>query len=368
LPKPISLIINGRFLTQPATGVQRYAHELVLAFDQLLESGQIDPSRYSIKLVTPPNLKNPPHYKFIELIKVGYFNGNLWEQISLPLYSRHQILFNPCNIGPILGGQQQAITFHDASVFAVPEAYTFLFRLKYKLIIGIMGKMASIIFTDSQFSLNELIHYCSISPEKIIVIYAGVDHILRFSSENTILDRFGLGHRPYILAVGSNSSHKNLGVLQEALKFVEDVNFDVVIAGGNYSNVFRKIGNDYPKSFKQVGYVRDEELRSLYEHATCFFYPSKYEGFGLPPLEAMACGSPVITSNTSALPEICGSAALYCNPEDPFDIAQKIQMVMGNKALQSSLAEKGRMHSSNFKWQKTAEQIWKNLSQTFHLE
>ena len=358
----IEIVINARFLTQPMTGVQRYAYELVRAFDQMMLEGEIDPTIYSIVLAAPPDLKNDPEFKYVKLKKVGRLKGNLWEQISLPLYSRNKLLFNPCNTGPVLGGRHQIVTIHDASVFTYPQAYTFLFRLKYKLIINIMCRMAATIITVSKFSRNEISYYCGRSPDKIVVIPEGSDHILRYNGDDFIFERFKIGQRPYIFAASSQSVHKNHGIILKAVDLLGEVNFDVVIAGGTYSSIFNKKKNNYPLFFKQVGYVSNEELRSLYGHATCFIFPSLYEGFGLPPLEAMACGCPVIVSDVASMPEVCGNGALYFNPNDPVDLSIIIKRLISDHSLQNELKNKGLDRVKGFLWKASARKIWQVIT------
>lgn len=364
----IEIVINGRFLTQPMTGVQRYAYELVRAFDRMLAEGEIDPAVYSLILAVPPDLNTAPDYQFVKLSRVGRLKGNLWEQVSLPLFARKRVLFNPCNIGPVLGGRRQAISIHDASVFAFPNTYTFLFRLKYRLIISVFGRIAPVIFTDSMFSKSELIHYCKMQGEKIKPLSLGHEHILTEPGDSRILEKHNLGKRPYLLSVSSNSPHKNFDGIMDAIQQLLPIDFDVAFTGGSFSKVFKSSNLPFSEHVTSLGYVTDRELRALYENATCFIYPSFYEGFGLPPLEAMACGCPVISSSSASLPEVCGDAVVYCNPADSGDIAQKIAQVMGNPSLQATLREKGYQQIVHFRWGNTAHQMWNELKRVFWKE
>lgn len=359
----IEIVINGRFLTQPMTGVQRYAYEVTRAFDQMMASGEIDSTIYSLVLATPPNLDQYPDFKYIKVKQVGRLKGNLWEQVSLPIYARNKLLFNPCNTGPILSGSHQITTIHDASVFAVPQAYSSLFRLKYKLIIKFMCKATPQIITVSQFSRNEISHYCGIPSDKITVIPEGCDHILRYNEDCSILERYDLGKRPFIIAVSSNSIHKNFNIILKALSLIgeSEINFDVVIIGGEYKKVFKKTQYHFPEYIKQVGYISDEALRCLYKNAACLIYPSFYEGFGLPPLEAMACGCPVIVSNAASLAEVCGDAALYFEPRDPNYLANQVRKLMDDPILRKELCLKGFHQGRKFQWVNAAKEIRKLL-------
>jgi glycosyltransferase involved in cell wall biosynthesis len=352
------VIINGRFLTQDITGVQRYALELIRHLDQFLIEGRINPEEYSIILAVPQNTRNVPKYQSIQVKRIGKLQNNLWEQISLPLFARNKILFSPCNIAPVFGGDKQLLTIHDASVFGYPKAYTAMFLLKYRFIINTMGKLARVIITDSKFSKSELVKFCNISAEKIIVVPLGHEHILDTGADEQILQKNNLGRRPYLFTVGSQSAHKNLKGVMLAANKIGEKDFDIVFAGGTFSNVFRNVNSSLDPSHFNLGYVNDHELRALYEHAACFIYASFYEGFGLPPLEAMACGCPVIASDIPALREVCGDAAVYCDPDNPDDIAKIILKVMQNQDIMNRMKLSGLAQAQKFCWEYTTIQIW----------
>jgi glycosyltransferase involved in cell wall biosynthesis len=152
------------------------------------------------------------------------------------------------------------------------------------------------------------------------------------------------------------SPHKNFRALVEAVALLGEVDFDVIIAGGTNPGIFKSTGIQLPENVKHVGYVSDDELKSLYSSAACFIYPSLYEGFGLPPLEAMSNGCPVIVSRAGALPEVCGDAALYCDPRNPQDIADKIKIMMSDTKLREELRAKGLLHSKRYTWEKCARE------------
>lgn len=352
------VIINGRFLTQDITGVQRYAHELMRHLDQLLVEGRINSEQVSIIIAVPPNTRDIPNYQRIKVKCIGHLQNNFWEQISLPLFARNKILFSPCNIAPVFGGNRQLLTIHDASVFGYTKAYTPMFLLKYRFILKTMGMIARIIITDSKFSKNELIKYCKISAGKIVVVPLGYEHILKIAADEHVLKKNHLGDRPYLFTVGSQSAHKNLQGVIFATNKIENKDFDIVVAGGTFSNVFRNMDSFVDPFHINLGYVNDQELRALYEHAACFIYASFYEGFGLPPLEAMACGCPVIASDIPALREVCGDAAVYCDPHNSDDIAQKIMEVMQNADLLSTMKDAGFAQAQHFCWEYTTTQIW----------
>ena len=354
--------INGRFLTQPATGVQRFASELLNALDLVLENKQIGTE---VICLIPNKAENIllPKWKNICIQKCGRLNGNLWEQLELSFYARRGLLIDLCNIGPILH-LNQIVVFHDASVFAVPQTYSLAFKMKYRFIMGVLSHTARRILTVSQFSKKELARYLKLNEERITVISEGCEHILKTSREDSILNDRRLPHTPFLFAVGSAGLHKNLTNVIKAIEANGDHSIPLVIAGGSFSKVFKNAKNFDSKNIVPIGYVTDGTLRTLYSLAVGFIFPSVYEGFGLPPLEAMACGCPVICSNRASMPEICGDAALYFDPLNIADIQFQIQRLANDPLLQETLRQKGFLRAQQFTWEGTA-QSFLNILETF---
>jgi len=356
------IYINGRFLDQPITGVQRYSYELFNALDPQLD-GYIDWIDAALCCLTSKKTTHQPDWKNIPTQKRGRMSGNLWEQIDLPLLVGPRLLFSPGNIAPYLG-RNQVVTIHDASVFATPYAYSFPFRLKYTTIINRLGRTSLKILTDSEFSKFELNRYCKIPLEKIEVIYLGGNHIVRHPPDESIYTRFQFGERPFFLAVGSNSLHKNFATALQAFSNAGFKDVDFVITGGDFSKVFRESNDRLPENVIKTGYISDQELRALYNRAVGLVYPSFYEGFGLPPLEAMTCGCPVICSNAASLPEVYGDAALSCDPHDTSSFTKHMKALLADSSLREELREKGLRRSGQFTWEVTAEKTWNILRKT----
>lgn len=350
------IFINGRFLTQPVTGVQRYATEVVKALDNLFETDKVNKEEYELIILAPKNIINDLSLKHIEIKKIGNFNGHFWEQTELPFYVKNSILINLCNAGPILK-RNQATVIHDMAVFAYSLNFSFIFKIWYKILISLQGKFSRQIITVSNFSKEELIKYLSIDKQKINVIYEGKEHFINKNVNTSILNKYELDLKPYIFAVSSLNPNKNFKAIVEATKLLETEELNIVIAGGTDPKVFSGNGITLPGNVKYLGYISDEELKALYESAFCFIYPSFYEGFGLPPLEAMSVGCPVIASDRASLPEVIGDAALYCDPSDPKTIANKIETLIRNNNLRNELIDKGRMQSEKYSWGDTAQKI-----------
>ncbi len=285
--------------------------------------------------------------------EVGVNRGNLWEQIDLPLYLKGGFLFSPANTGPFLY-QNQAVTFHDASIFAIPHAYSFLFRLKYKLIFRSLSRLAKVIFTDSKFSQTELSRYLKQPSEKFKVIHLAGDHIDRIPPDTRILSKHDLSKDRYVFIVGNQSPHKNLATVRDAVELINS-DIKVIFAGGQDQKVFnnKTVYNDTPENII-LGYITDEELKALYLNALGYVFPSYYEGFGLPLLEAMHCGCPVLCARAASLPEIAGEAALFFDPMNAGEIAKAIDRIFSDEQLRNDIIQKGYERAREFDWQTTA--------------
>ncbi len=340
------IYINGRFLTQQTTGVQRFAREILRAVDTLLASER-SARKHSLALLTPPGATPPAGLREIESRPVGRLQGQAWEQLDLPRYTRDGFSLNLCNTAP-LRGSSTIVTIHDAGVFAIPEAYSRPFRTWYRLLHPQLGRRAVHMLTVSEFSRAELSRYLGIAGDRFTVIPNGGEHILRDPADKGILRRLGLSRR-YVLAVSSHSAHKNFAGIQAAVQHMRGQDFTLVFAGGANSRIFNP--GEAPAGESVVtGRVTDAELRALYENAECFVYPSFYEGFGLPPLEAMTCGCPVVVSRAASLPEVCGNAAVYCDPNDPADIGRALDEVLQSAELRSDLRRRGEERAAQFTW------------------
>jgi glycosyltransferase involved in cell wall biosynthesis len=260
-----------------------------------------------------------------------------------------------------LGHPAQVVTIHDASVFAVPGSYTFPFRLWYRFLHPRLGRRAAAVLTDSEFSRQELARLASIPSQKVHVVPLGSEHVHDVPPDFTIVERLNL-RRPIVLTVGSHNPHKNLGAFVRAAKFLADLDCDFVVAGSVNPRVFQGPRANLAESVRVTGYLSDACLRGLYERAACFVYPSRYEGFGLPPLEAMACGCPVVVSRAASLPEVCGDAALYFAPDDPAEIAECIALVLRDRVLARRLADHGRARAGLFTWDRAASALLQALA------
>jgi glycosyltransferase involved in cell wall biosynthesis len=343
------MLINGRFLTRPATGVDRFAQELLRAL-MLQDAGRaarvVIPGAATLVGPVPTGLP---------LERAGSGGGQCWEQLSLPRLAREEPLINLCNTAPLLR-ENQLVVVHDAATLANPQNFSLAFRSWYRLMLGALTRRTRVLASVSRFSANELTRFFGVRPRGVEVIGEGGEHILREPADNSVIEKFNLTGRRFVLALGSASPNKNLAAIVKAMHLLDDPDLLLVAAGGGNSRVFSQARVSDPR-LVATGYVTDAQVRALYEHAACFAFPSFYEGFGLPPLEAMCCGCPVVVSDRASLPEVCGDAALYCDPADPATLAAQLRRVLGSAAAREDLRAAGHERAALFTWDKAAQQF-----------
>ena len=342
-----TVYINGRFLSQRLTGVQRYAHETLRALDALVASGvgEVD---YRFEVLAPPNALDPT-LGSIRFRRVGRLSGNAWEQLVLPWETRGALLLSFGPTGPLVK-RYQVVTVHDASVCAVPDAFSFLFRTWYRLLLPRLVRRSPLTLTVSRFSQRELTRHFGADATRVRVSGEGFEHVLRVPADPSVREAHGLRPGHYVLAVGSMTPHKNFAVVARAAARLVGTPLDVAVAGAVDARVFGRHVQAESSRMKLLGYVTDAQLRALYEGAAAFVYPSLYEGFGIPPLEAMALGCPVIASNAAAIPEACGDAPLYFAPHDDAALARLMQQVVERKDERDALVARGRAQLARHGW------------------
>jgi glycosyltransferase involved in cell wall biosynthesis len=342
--------------------VDRFAYELLRAWWPLYAEGR------SMAVAMPKRDASTEERDLNDLgpgirTTYGHLKGHLWEQVELPLHSGDGVLLNLCNSGPI-ALQRQVAVLHDVGVLATPASYSFAYRTWHRFLISALMKRAGVIATVSKFSADDITHFFGKRKQGIELIYEGGEHILREKADPRVLERLNLQDQGYVLVVGSLSPNKNLLNVVRAAELIQDLGVAIVAAGGSNTRVFADVPGGIGR-LVSAGYVSNGELRALYESAACFLFPSFYEGFGLPPLEAMHCGCPVVVSNRASMPEICGDAAVYCEPSDPTDIAKQLRRVLESDSLRQEMREHGYLRAQQFSWTLAAKQLEEILSFNF---
>lgn len=345
-----AVAINGRFLARPVTGVERFAGEMLRALDALAAACD---TRF--ELLRPPG-SAPPGLDHIGDRQVGRLSGHAWEQIELPFYARHRTLLNLCNTAP-LSAPRQWVVIHDAAVFSAPHGYTFAFRSWYRFLFRRLARSSTRMATVSHFSATELERHLGIPRAQIVVLGNSVEHVGRTVPDAGMCDRLGLGDTPFILSVASRNPNKNTGRLVEAFRRIQRRNLSLVLVGGSNARVFSEAAAVEDARIIHTGYVSDAELAGLMREATLFAFPSIYEGFGIPPLEAMWFGCAVAVADIPALRETCGPAAAYFDPGDVDALSVVLQRLMDSPAERAELAARGLVRARERSWQQLASQL-----------
>jgi glycosyltransferase involved in cell wall biosynthesis len=362
----VPVYINGRFLGRRPTGVDRFAAELMRGVDQLLGERLPTPSPRRWLLIAPPgsDLRAVSGLRNIEVVTAGRGTGAAWEQLCLPLLARDGLLLNLCNTAPMFK-RKQLVVIHDAGAFRNPQSYSRPFRAWYSLLHPWLGRHALSIGTVSQFSRRELAACIGVAVDRIALLSEGAEHSVRSAADLRILARCGLDRRPFFLAVGSRAPHKNFALLSRVHALLERPQFDIVVVGGSDARVYAKASREAMSegSVRHLGFISDAELRALYQSASGFLFPSCYEGFGLPPLEAMACGCPVIASSAASIPEVLGNAAMLVDPTDPNAWKQAMLELASNTGLAAAMRAAGREHAARYTWRAAAQRLFAWLSQ-----
>lgn len=351
------LVLNGRFLGRPVTGVERVALELTRAMRMALAQRGDRDIDVLIPSVTPlADAVMPLGDPAPAVHRLGRRSGHAWEQVDLLRARSDAWLLSLCNVGPMLR-RQQAVVIHDTLFIDHPESFSRAFRWWYRLAISALGRRAGAVFTVSEFSKASLERHGLVPVGKAHVLRLGVDHLQDGMCDTRILQQIGVRPRGYILAIGSLARHKNLAMLIDAFRAADLPDIDLVVAGGGNSRVFQHAGLGGGDNIRYTGRISDTALRGLYANAIAFACPSISEGFGLPPLEAMTFGCPVIATTGGAVPEVCGDAAIYADPYDMDAWVSALRRIAEDAALRDFLSLRSKERVSRFTWEGAARQV-----------
>lgn len=359
---PARVYINGRFLQQPITGVQRYGRELLKAWDRLLADGELDGDEIEFVVLAPRGPIDAPKLERIALRQAGRLRGHLWTQIELPFLARDGLLFSPGNIHPLvsLARLNGVVTVHDLAYLAHPEAYSKAFRLLYSVLVPMALRRADAVITVSQAEKAHILGRYPRVLGRIHAVHNGATHGNRAGELSEPTDDPSEA-RPFVLWVGTLIRRKNPQGALDAMALVNrEMPVDLVVAGASHRGLLEgglRLPPELEGHVQFLGQLDNfARLRYLYEHAVALIFPSFYESCGLPPLEAMQLGCPVVASHIPALREICGDAALYADPGEPADIARKIMLLLRNPPLREELRERGHRRARLFSWEKCARE------------
>lgn len=337
------IICNTRNLSGNLTGVQRYTQEIV--------------SRLGGKLACAA-----PEIPF------NGFRGHLWEQFVLPRKLGSHLLWSPSNTGP-LSVEKQVVSIMDVSPLDHPEWTSRKFSAWYQFLLPQLVSRARAILTISEFSKQRILHHCPSAEDKVHVTLLAADSRFQPVAQydiNEAISQMGIPSPHYMVALGSLEPRKNLKTLLQAWHRIHSklpTDVWLVLAGAKGKSLIfgDQSFDDLPPRVHLTGHVPDELLPALYSGAMASVYLSYYEGFGLPPLEAMSCGTPVLTSNTSSLPEVVGDAALLVDPLDVEAVGFNLVRLVEDSDLRETLSHKGLVQAKHFNWDETAQQTWEVL-------
>jgi glycosyltransferase involved in cell wall biosynthesis len=342
------IFVNARFLTRRITGLERYAIEMSLQMKKI---------RPSLTFVAPKDILHQSIARELGVEVCGRLTGHLWEQIELPFFLRRQnnpYLLNLMNTGPIFYRNQLTVV-HDLAFLRNPHWFSRSAAVWFTFLVPRVVNASSRIVVDSSFTKNEIVELLKVSSKKIHVIYPGISEF--FHSQRD--DRHTCDSGATILTVSTLDPRKNLERLIEGFKLLKFKGAKLIIVGGANSFVFGrslKPENVFSDpAIKFLGYISDTQLVDLYGQADIFVSVSLYEGFGFPPLEALASGCNVLVSDIPSHREIFGDGATYVNPLDTLDIAEKLNFLLTKRTK----ADRTKINNTllRFRWHRAAEEL-----------
>lgn len=276
------------------------------------------------------------------------------------LMKKHDIdiAFFPKNVVPYFYSDKSIVTVHDLGFFIDSNFYSLTNRVYQKLMINKSCERADKIIAISKNTKKDIMRYTDTSEEKIKVIHHGIDPIFKEELNKGEIQEFKADNdlKKRLIYGGNLGKRKNTETLIKAFNKLELSQYQLVFTGRNPNSETRKL-SEKNRDIKLLSYLEREELPTLYSSSDLFIYPSLYEGFGIPPLEAMACGTPVITSNTSSLPEVVGDAGIMVDPHDVDALAEEMERVLESDTLQKNMKRKGLKRVKKFSWEKAAKQV-----------
>lgn len=346
------------------SGIGRYLEQLLAALPNA--AGRDELVVYAGRGVTPPNQSLSKAWKETLVPTHRASVRVAWEHTSLPLLARRDrltLFHGAVNVVPRLMPCPSVVTIHDLAFLRWPEQvpsrrYQYLSRE-----VKSGTARASRVIAISESTKADVVELLGISPERVSVTHLGVDPRFRLAMEDekrTFRTRASV-QKPYILAVGNLEPRKNLpGLLRAFSLLSNDFPHDLILVGaeawlaGDIHATIERL--KLSGRVRMTGFVDDADLPLWYGCADLFAFPSLYEGFGLPPIEAMACGVPVVTSNVSSLPEVVGDAAIMVNPLSDEEIASAMSCLLSDESLASAMTVKGLERAKQFTWEQTADQ------------
>lgn len=361
-----TVFLNGRFLSQSLTGVQRYAAEIIGAVDRIVTAGAMPGSLSGVQwlLLTPPQIRQGLALRTIATRPVGRMSGHAWDQVELAFAARNGRLVSLANSGPV-AHRQHLVVIHDAQVFRHPEFFSMPYRTLHRGLGHALARTARIA-TVSEFSRRELAGALRLPASAIGVVPNSAEHFARVTPRPAVIAELGLAGRRFFLVLGNLRANKNLAVALTALRRIDDPDLRLVLVGEGNAKVFggylAALDLDGDPRVILAGRRSDEEVAALFSAARALVFPSLYEGFGVPPLEAMTFGCPVIASTAEAVREVCADAAVYFDPHDADTLANLMRARLEAGPPDDALRERQDARVRAYAWDRSARLLLDRLA------
>ena len=341
----LPIYFNGKFYAGGLNGVHRVADRLIREYDAILADR--DPrTRPTARLLVPRQRTWQPALQAIELVEHDGADSQTWEQFRLPGLAADGVLVNLCNLAPIRHRRKLTL-IHDAQFLFPDSDYPARQRIGYRLLVPRMARTSAQVLTVSDYS-RQMLDLMNVVPrERTAVLYNGADHILDVTPDMRVLARLGVEAGGYVLLFGSAKAYKNAGVVLTTFADPPP-GLRLVIVGASEAEL-RAAGLTVPLGAVFAGKVDDAALRALYVGAHALAFPSRTEGFGLPPVEAMLCHCPVVAAPAGAIPEICRDAVLYADVDDPSAWRAAFARLT-NPELRAGKVAYGAARAAEFTW------------------
>jgi glycosyltransferase involved in cell wall biosynthesis len=358
--RPRTIAFNGKFYCAALNGVHRVADRLIREVDRQVADMPAS-ERPTLRLLLPVKRDWTPELHATRLDEQRLGHSQLWEQALLARETRNDVLVNLCNLAP-LRHPRQLLLLHDAQYRFRDCSYPFRERWGHRLLAPRMARASARVLTVSEYSRQILDLTGVVARERIGVLHNGVDHILDIAPDAHALDRFRLAPQGYVLLFGSTKRYKNVELLFEAFARPELRGLKLVVVGpGRDAHEHAGMRPNPDAIF--AGTIDDAALRQLYQQALCVAVPSRTEGFGLPPVEAMLLGCPAIVAPAGAMPEVCRDAAIYASVDQAGDWVSAILRLKGDPVFRSQKIASGRVRAADFTWKRAGEQLLDELLQ-----
>lgn len=347
------IIINGKIFTKKyITGVQRYTLEILKELDKLIEKDEIE-------ICVPQSATNIPNYKNFKIVKYSHLKNILWEQFAFPLYVKKNkgISVNLGNVSPWI--EPGIVCIHDINCIKNPHNFQFKMRTWYSILFKRAMKKAKQVITVSEFCKKEMLDYYKVLESQIQVTYNSWEHFKEIESDNKVFEKFPqLLQKDFFFSLGTLTKHKNLEWVLRVAK--RNPQYLFAISGWvNIKKFKKKLDLETPDNVIYLGYLSDGEVKAIYQKEKALLFPALYEGFGLPPIEALSVGSKIVVADIPCMHEVFDNGAIYI---DPYKYDVNLDDVLNTDVCDPELI------LQKYSWKKSAERLLSIIKEKSEIE